>query len=124
MTQDLDIQHATDPGNLDALGGALVALEARLAGVSDPSRPTAQRCGASRSWALGTARARAERYDVGSLFVLVASVDDLLRMKRAAGGPKDLAELEVIRERRSASRAAGTATLPSIAPPTQDSCPD
>jgi hypothetical protein len=30
------------------------------------------------------------------LTVLVASVDDLIRMKRAAGRPKDLIEVEVL----------------------------
>jgi hypothetical protein len=123
VTQDLDVQYATDPANLDALGGALVALEARLADVGDDlpfvadgrtlrrvSMLTLETC-RGRLDVLSAPpgappydelRARAERYDVGGFFVLVASLDDLVRMKRAGRRPKDLAdvaELETIRER-------------------------
>jgi hypothetical protein len=41
-----------------------------------------------------TLRRRARRVDVGGLAVLVASIDDLLEMKRAAGRAKDLADVE------------------------------
>lgn len=123
VTQDLDVQYATDPGNLEALGSALVALDARLADVADPVPfvPDARTLGRVSMLTLETAhgrldvlaappgapsydelRARAARYDVGGLFVLVASLDDLLGMKRAGGRPKDLAdvaELEAIRDR-------------------------
>jgi predicted nucleotidyltransferase len=48
-------------------------------------------------------RRRAERYDLGGFSVLVASLDDLIAMKQAAGRPKDRAdvdELETIRRLR------------------------
>jgi hypothetical protein len=48
-------------------------------------------------------RRRAERVEVGAFGVLVASIPDLLAMKRAAGRPKDLAdiaELEAIQRLR------------------------
>ncbi len=38
----------------------------------------------------------AEATDLDGLTVMVASIDDLMRMKRAPGGPKDLIELEVL----------------------------
>jgi hypothetical protein len=47
-----------------------------------------------------TLKARAVRFDLGGKEVLVASIDDLISMKKAAGRPKDLAhiaELETIK---------------------------
>ncbi len=124
VTQDLDVCFATDAGNLDALGTALVALDARLAGVDKdvPFVPDAHTLSRIMMLTLETSkgrldalaaptgappygelRARAERYDIGGAFVLVASLEDLIAMKRASARPKDLAdiaELSVIRERR------------------------
>jgi hypothetical protein len=115
VTQHLDVCFATDDANLDALGKALVELEARLRGVSDdvpfvPDRGTLRRV---EVLTLETAagdfdvlarpdgvpsyrrlRENADRYDLGAFAVLVASVDDLIVMKRAAGRAKDLADVE------------------------------
>jgi hypothetical protein len=123
-TFDLDVCFATDPVNLDALGEVLVGLDARLQGVKDavplvPDAATLRRVevltldttageldvlakpsGAPRYDVL---RRRAERYDLGGFSVLVASLDDLIAMKQAAGRPKDRAdvdELETIRRLR------------------------
>ena len=38
----------------------------------------------------------AEAMDVGGLTILVAAIEDLIAMKRAAGRPKDLIEIEVL----------------------------
>lgn len=42
--------------------------------------------------------------DLGDFHVLVASIEDLLGMKRAAGRPKDLADIEELETIRRLSR--------------------
>jgi hypothetical protein len=119
-TFDLDICFATDAGNLTALGSVLVDVRARLRGVEDdvPFIPDAATLRRMQLLTLATdlgdfdvmsrldgsppyetLRRNADRYDVGGFYVLVASVTDLIAMKRASGQPKDLgdiAELETI----------------------------
>jgi hypothetical protein len=46
-------------------------------------------------------KANADRIDVEGSPVLVASVDDLIAMKRAAGRPQDLIDLEALEIARS-----------------------
>jgi hypothetical protein len=126
LTFDLDICYAVDQANLDALGEALVSLGARRKGVAEalPFVPDGRmlrrvevltmvtelgeldvlaRPGGSPGYE--TLRRRAERFDLEGLAVLVASIDDLIAMKLAAGLAKDLAaveELEAIRQLRDA----------------------
>lgn len=117
VTRDLDICHATDETNLRALAEVLAELHARLRGVDDhvPFKLEARTLAKRSSFTFTTdagdfdvlalpagtsgyddlART-ADRVDLEGLTVLVASVDDLIRMKRAAGRPKDLVELEIL----------------------------
>jgi hypothetical protein len=120
-TQDLDITPSREPRNVARLASALEQLEARLRvagepeGVAFPIEP--EFLGKVDSWALttpngdidllfapaGTAgfddlkrsalRARLWGHDV-----LVAHLTDIIRMKEAAGRPKDLAQLPALRQ--------------------------
>jgi len=125
LTTDLDITYATDETNLEVLGEVLISLGARLRGVDDDVpfvpdgrtlRHTQILClqtdagildvlaGPDGAPPYATLRTRAERHRIGELPVLVASIDDLIAMKRAAGRPKDLAaieDLEAIQRLRS-----------------------
>jgi predicted nucleotidyltransferase len=125
LTQDVDISFAQDDANLDALGGALRELRASLRGVGDdvPFVPDARTLRQIQLLTLQTSagpldllvppdgsppyerlRRGADRMDVGGFAVLVASLDDLIAMKRAGGRDKDLVaveELETIRDLRA-----------------------
>lgn len=118
LTQDLH------RANLQVLGEALLEMEARLFGAIEdvpfvPDAPTLARvelltlqtslgkldlmthpAGAPEYRKL---RDGADRYEIGGFLVRAASVADLKAMKRAAGRPKDLAdiaELEAIEQLR------------------------
>lgn len=118
VTNDLDICFAGDNENLDALAQVLRGLGARLRGAP---RDVAFRLDARTLAAGGTftfvttagsldcvaepagtrgfddIHAGAVVMDLGDgVRVLVAGIDDLIRMKRAAGRPKDRIELEVL----------------------------
>ena len=129
LTRDLDIVFAADGENLETLGTVLIGLEARLREVEDevPFVPDAKTLGnvqlltlaTSAGWldvhravdgapSYATLRRNAERVTVGDFAVLVASPEDMIAMKRAAGRPQDLAdiaELEaILRLRRDRRR--------------------
>ena len=128
ITRDLDICYATDPANLEALGGALIELGARLRGVEEelPFVPDARTLRRTTILTLDSPdgsidllvspagapdydqlRARAERVTIDRIAVLIASLDDLEAMKSAAGrsiDEIDLEEIEVIRRLRGRGR--------------------
>jgi hypothetical protein len=117
VTRDLDLCYARDGANLEALAGVLVRLRARLRGVDPdlPFRLDARTLAAGDSFTfvtdagdldiLGTPSGTtgyddlartATPTDLDGISVLVTSIDDLIRMKRAVGRPKDLIEVEVL----------------------------
>lgn len=118
LTVDIDICYARDRENLESLAAALGELGAKLRGAPPdlpfhPDRRTLER-GDTFTFTtdhgdldiLGTPSgtagfedlsANAEEAVLGEdLVVPVASLDDLIRMKRAAGRPKDRVELEIL----------------------------
>jgi hypothetical protein len=116
-TFDLDICPSTDRANLDALGRALIDVDASLRGLEEdvPFVPEGRTLSGIQILTLDTSfgpldvlmrpdgappyrqlRARAERLDLGSVAVLVASIDDLLEMKRASGREKDKLDVETL----------------------------
>jgi hypothetical protein len=117
VTNDLDICYARAPENLEALAGALLELRARLRGVAEevpfPLDAKTLKAGdhftfvtdAGNLDCLGSPfgvsgfddlERTAVTMDLDGLRVRVSSIDDLIRMKQAAGRPKDLIEVEVL----------------------------
>lgn len=115
LTRDLDISYATNADNLRALGAALMNLQARLRGVDEdvPFVPDEHTLRRTSLLTLDTSagpldllaeppgappydelRRQAERITLGSVAVLIASIDDLVAMKLKAGRTKDLADIE------------------------------
>jgi hypothetical protein len=137
VTADLDISPAPNRENLQRLGEVLRALRARLRGIDEDvpfvpdSRALAQLAMVTLVTDAGNLdllmhpdgptgyaglRRRADRMDIDGVVVRVASVEDLMAMKRTAGRPQDEADLEsleVARMRRSrrepATRRSGNA---------------
>ena len=117
VTEDLDICYDRAAENLERLAQALSSVEARLRGVPDdlPFVLDAQTLRNGDTFTLSTTvgaidvlgtpsgtdgyrdlRANAVEMHISDVPVLVASLEDLIRMKTAAGRPKDRIEVEIL----------------------------
>jgi len=114
-TQDVDFVAASDPLNLQRLERALAALgaelwgvDAHLLGIELDARTFAEGANFTLATAAGgldylnevpggvpyeQLRQRAVVAESRGVRLLVAGVDDLIRMKRAAGRPRDLQDI-------------------------------
>lgn len=117
VTNDLDLCYARDQANLTALATALEELQAKLRGADRdlPFRADARTLKNGDHFTLTTLAGNLDLHvtpagtggyeplartatvmDVGGITVLVAALEDLIAMKRAAGRPKDLIEIEIL----------------------------
>jgi hypothetical protein len=118
LTQDLDVAIAASTENIARLANALLDLDARILGPEGQrsrSVPTAPLLASSDQWHLITVhgpldlltlpahlgsfadmRARAHEVALGELTIPIAHREDLLKMKRAAGRPQDMADIRLL----------------------------
>lgn len=128
FTKDLDVCYAGDPANLEALAKVLLSLNARLRGVDRdvPFRVNARSLKTGDTFTfttdagpfdiLGTPAGTRGYQDLARTAspmeldgrpTLVASIDDLIRMKLTAGRDKDLIEVQVLGALREELAAYG-----------------
>ncbi len=118
LTSDVDICYERSGENLERLAAALVELEAKLRGVDEdvPFLLDAESLERGQNFTFTTSMgaldviglpagvrdfeelaSNAVEFDLGDdVRVQVCELDDLIRMKRAAGRPKDRIEVEVL----------------------------
>ena len=128
VTVDLDICYARDPANLEALAEVLRRLQARLRGVRDdvPFQLDARSLAIGDHFTFTTSagdldilglpagtegysalRERATSVEVEGVELWVASLEDLIRMKRAAGRARDLRDVEILTAVRDERKLSG-----------------
>jgi hypothetical protein len=124
-TKDLDIVYSPDRDNLERLGAVLTSIHARLRGIDEDIpfiadartlRQTQILCLVTDDGNLdllvepsgaadyGTMRRRADEIELDGVTVAVASVDDLISMKDAAGRPQDQIDVEALEAARRLNR--------------------
>lgn len=117
VTVDVDICYAHEEANLARLASALTEAHAKLRGAPRglPFRPDASTLAKGDAFTFTTddgpldiiatpagtsgyeeLAANADQVEAFGHEFLVAGIDDLIRMKRAAGRPKDRVELEIL----------------------------
>jgi len=125
FTRDLDICYATDKANLVRLGSLLVSINAMVRGIDEDMRfvPDARMLRRNQMLTLITRegdldllvdppgspgyaalRRRADVIELAGASVRIASVEDLISMKRAAGRPQDQIDVESLEIARSRLR--------------------
>ncbi len=126
FTKDLDICYSTAQDNLNALGDVLVGLTAKLRGIPEtvPFVPDARTLNQTQILCLttpvgdidllvdpdgapgyDTLRERASVMQLSGRSVRIASIEDMLSMKRAAGRPQDLVDIESLEVARELGQA-------------------
>lgn len=116
-TKDLDICYSPAIDNLELLGGVLVELGARLRGIDEeiPFVPDARTLRGTQILTLDTRdggldllldpdgspgytalKAHATRAEFDDFEILIASIEDLLAMKRAANRPQDQTDIDAL----------------------------
>src|SRR5207302_2424540 len=149
--RDLDICYATDARNLRRLGSLLLSLDARLRGIDEdvPFAPDARTLRRTGMLTLSTRegdldllvdppgspgyaalRRRADVIELSGVAVRIASLEDLIGLKRTAGRPQDQIDVESLeiarsrlRGRRQAGRRVTRASLDILASPTRPDHP-
>jgi hypothetical protein len=127
FTKDLDICYSTEQHNLDALGEVLTTLKARLRGIPEtvPFVPDGRTLRQTQTVCLttpvgdidllvdppgappyDTLRRRADTMELAGHSVRVASIEDMLLMKRATGRPQDMTDIESLETAQSLARRA------------------
>ncbi|MGH2911614.1 MAG: nucleotidyl transferase AbiEii/AbiGii toxin family protein [Solirubrobacteraceae bacterium] len=128
FTKDLDICYATATQNLDRLGVVLTSLNARLRGIDEdvPFIPDGRTLRHTQILTLttpdgnldllvkpdgspnyNTLRERANQVDIGGFTVRIASIEDMIAMKRASARAQDLVDLESLEIARRRQRSSG-----------------
>ncbi|MBI2325374.1 MAG: hypothetical protein HYU87_10495 [Chloroflexi bacterium] len=127
ITRDLDICYERTPENMERLANALRELRVTQRGA-DPKLPfridtrTIRNglnftfdtlhgwfdcLGDASGYGYAVLAPNAEAGEIGEVKVLIASLDDLIRMKRAAGRLKDLVEIEDLSKLRDVREERG-----------------